>query len=164
MPDPLPENTTLTTWSQGYEAWLQLLDASAHSLWIADHDLSGFHIDRESWTDALLHCMRRLTPGRFHILVRDDTALLTRLPRTRQVLIDFGHVAHVRKISTPHAATLQQAVALGDERHVLLRPQLDVARAFLRWNDPADGARHLPTLQALWETAEPISLGTVLGL
>lgn len=154
----------LATWAEGYDAWRQLLEATHHSLWVLDHDLTGFHPDRSDWPDAMLACVRRCGRGQFRILVRDETALLTRLPRTRQILIDYAHVVEVRKIAAQHASSIEQSLAIGDERHCLLRPRHDLARAYFRTEDAADVARHLPKVLDVWDCASPLSMGTVLGL
>ena len=164
MVKPDGEAQALDTWKQGYDAWRQLLEATEHTLWVLDHDLTGFHLDRDAWPATLQSCLRRLAQARIRILIRDDQPLLTRLPRTRQILVDYGHVVQIRKIATQHASAIQQALVVSDERHILLRPQYDAPRAFLRRNAPADCLRHLPTFEGFWDTAEPISLGTVLGL
>lgn len=164
MAEPSPGTQTIDTWSDGYQAWRSLLQTTEHALWVLDHDLSGLHLDRADGPDFLLSCLHRLAPGRIRIMVRDETPLLMRMPRTRQHLVDYGHIAEIRKIAMHHASSLQQSIVLSDDRHVLLRPRFDAPRAFLRIDDPADSGRHQPMIQDLWDAATPISLGTVLGL
>lgn len=164
MAEASPGTQTIDTWSDGYQAWRGLLETTEHALWALDHDLRGFHLDRADGPDLLLACLRRLAPGRLRIMVRDENPLLMRMPRTRQHLVDYGHVVEIRKIAMHHASALQQSIVLSDQRHVLLRPRFDAPRAFLRVNDPADFGRHQPVIQDLWDAATPISLGTVLGL
>lgn len=164
MPEALPMSSTIETWTQGYEAWRDLLVQTRHCLSVLDHDLTGFHPDRGHWPDALLACVRCLAPGQCRILVRDEQTLLTRMPRTRQLLIDYGHIVQLRKIAPQHAHALQQSLVMSDHQHALLRPQFDSARAFLRWNTPADCVRHMPVFQDLWDCGEQISVGSVLGL
>jgi len=164
MADNHAHSSLITTWSDGHAAWCEMLSRCERSLWLMDHDATGFHVDHGEGPDALYACLRRLNPGQVRILVRSETALLTRMPRTRLLLVDYGHIAQVRRIATHHARAQNHGIALGDERDVLLRPQLDAARALLRWDDPSDSARHLPLLLEMWDAAEPLSMGTVLGL
>jgi hypothetical protein len=154
----------IETWSDGYSAWARLLEGTARTLWVVDHDLSGLHPDRGDFPDALQRCLRRLSPERVRILVRDIQPLLVRMPRTRQVLIDYAHVATVRVIASHHADVLDRSVVVSDETRLIVRPRYDRPRAWLRLDDPAAAAAEIPQLETIWGAATNTSIGAVLGL
>lgn len=164
-PEAAPEGRQLIdTWADGHSAWLDLLAVTQQGLWLMDHDLSGWHRDTGDAPDRLLACLRRLHPGQVRCLIRDSAAVLQRMPRTRQVLIDFGHVVSVRIVAPHHEDALDQSVVIVDRRHTLVRPRYDIPRAWLRREDPADAARLLPQLETIWSAAADANMGAPLGL
>ena len=158
------EHRQIDTWADGHAAWADLLEGTTQTLIVADHDLSGIHRDGRDVTDRLLRCLQRLHPGSVRLIVRDTRALLNDMPRTRQLLIDYGHVACVRIAAAHHKRELDRSVVVSDAQHGLVRPQFDHPRAQLLLNDPAGVGRHIPQLETIWASASNASIGAVLGL
>jgi hypothetical protein len=154
----------LDTWSEGFEASLELIERTEHSLWVVNHDLSGLLPERGDFPDALLRCLRRLPAERIHLVMRDVTPLLTRMPRMRRHLVDYAHVASVRQAAPHHVKDMDRCIMISDARHVLMRTRYDHPRAFVSFDDPAAAATELPQIETIWHAASNANIGAVLGL
>ncbi len=158
------EHRQIDTWADGYAAWAELLDGTTRTLIVVDHDLSGIHLERNDLPDRLLRCLRRLPPDAIRLVVRDTRQLLTHMPRTRQLLVDYSHIASVRVAAAHHASALDRSLVVCDQQNSFVRPQFDHPRARLMLNDPADAGRYLPQLETIWAAASNANIGAVLGL
>ncbi|QID18096.1 hypothetical protein G3580_10870 [Nitrogeniibacter mangrovi] len=163
-PNPSSGAQTLETWAQIRDAWLDLLTATRRELIVAVNDLGRLHPDHPETTERLRQCLRRLYPGQVKLLVRTPESLLTRMPRTRQLLVDYGHIATVRVMASHHADDFDRGLILSDQAHCLVQPQYDAPRAYLYQDDPAVAARERPQLETIWGAATEASIGAVLGL
>jgi len=154
----------LMTWNEGFEAAVALIERTEHSLWVVDHDLCGLMPELGDTPDVLLRCLRRLQPERMCILLRDIAPLLNQMPKMRRHLVDYGHIASVRQVAAHHAPMIDRSLLISDDRHVLVRPRHDQARAFFSEDDPASAATEQPQLETIWSAASNANIGAVLGL
>ena len=158
------DDHSFDSWAD-YRANVRELLNDVHStLWIQDVDLAALDLESPTTFALFKACVMRLRRDGMRIVLQHAEPLRQQMPRTRELLVNYGHVAQVRVAAERDRQAMERALVIADGHILLTRPQHTLPRGLLA-TDAADRARHYTAqIETIWEGAADANIGAVLGL
>lgn len=152
------------TYAEYRECLHGLLDAATRELVLFDPDLRECGLSTEAGIERLRTFIERspLTPC-LRVIVKDASHIERDCPRLLDLLARYGHRMRIRVSAREHQ-TIENAFAVVDGHHVLMRFHGDKPRGKLSIDDTRLAAHCNAKFEAIWDRSKGGPSGVPLGL
>lgn len=152
---------TYGAWREGLRA---TLDLATRTLAIFDADLHECGFERPEAVERLeTFCRSSPHEDAVRILLCDPAYLERECPRLVALLARFRHRASVRVAVGSNCCDAAPTL-IADSVHLVTRFHPDAPRGKICLDDPRSAAGPLRRFETLWLAAEPLSVGSALGI
>lgn len=158
------EDHSFDSWADYRASARELLGNAQSTLWIQDNDLLALDLESRDSHELFKACVMRLRRDGMRIILQHADPLRHQMPRTRALLVDYGHIAQVRVAAERDRSAMERALIMADGHTLLTRPQHTLPRGVLA-TAAADRVKHYTAhIETIWEAASDANIGAVLGL
>ena len=158
------EDKDFASWTDYRECVRAQLTGAQSTLWIQDADLSALDLESSAMHALFKACVMRLRPDGMRIVLQNAEPLRRQMPRTRELLVNFGHIAQVRVAAERDHRAMECALSIADGQILLTRPQHTLPRGVLAAGAADRAKRYSAQIETIWEGASDANIGAALGL
>lgn len=130
---------------------------------IFDRDLARLAIEEPARAELLANFLAGSRGRKVRIVVHDPDHLRLRCPRLTALIRRHSHAVEIRQ-SPDHLRNVADCQVLADKTHGVLRTHADHARGRVVFDDTQAIHPWWQRFDELWDSSDPCSLATSLGL